>query len=154
MPRNFDEEREQRLGERRARWAEEERDRSFVLGGEVFEYAEMVPASVVDLIAAAAEAATDTAYFRLILDAFPLVLELGADPEATLERWQTARTKIEFRDVENAVFWVMGEISRRPTVAPSSSGERRGESGARSTETSSSEAEGSEASPLSASPRS
>ena len=143
MPKNFDEDRDRRLADRRARWQEEERDRSFVLGGEVFEYAAFVPASVIDLVASAAEAKTDAAYVRPILDAFPQLLDLGDDAEETMRRFENVKERVEFRDVEAAYQWIIAEIGRRPTQAPSPSGERRETNGSESTETSSSPQEAS-----------
>lgn len=141
MPRNFDEERDKRRAERRARWTEEDRDRSFVLGGEVFEYAETIPFSTVELVARGAEAANDAAYIRLIAEALPTMIDAGATDEEraeTLERLERAKASVEFLDVEALCYWIMGEFGRRPTQAPSPSGERRESNGDGSTESSSS----------------
>jgi hypothetical protein len=138
VARNFDEDRDRRLEERRALWVEEKRDRGFVLGGETFEYAETIPFSTIELISQITEAPSDAAYIRTMSRALPSMIDLGDDPEATLARLERAKTAVEFADVEALCFWILGEYGRRPTQAPSLSGERRETNGTGSTEPSSS----------------
>ena len=135
--RDFDAERDQRLLEREARYAEEGRDRSFKLGGEIFEYRMMVPYAAIDAIMSvtldtAAGAVTDR-----INKALAMAIEPGEKGEA-LKRLESAKERIELEDTRSVMLWIIAEATRRPTSAPSSSGGGREKTGAESTDDSSS----------------
>lgn len=146
MPRNFDEDRDRRIAERRARWEEEGRDRSFVLGGEVFEYADFIPDSCFMLLMGIGPAMTNKEVWTRVNQALPEMIALGETPAErgeTLERLGVALAKVEYADVQAAAFWILEEHLGRPTQAPSPSGERRETTGDDSTDSSSSPQEAS-----------
>lgn len=142
MPRNFDDDREKRIAERRARWAEEGRDRSFVLGGEMFEYAEFIPDSAFMALVGIGESTSRAEVWQNVHRSTALMVELGEtdeEREATLARWRSALDRVEYADVQAVAFWILEEHLGRPTSAPSPSGERRETTGNGSTEDSSSD---------------
>lgn len=134
--RDFDLEREDRIRDREARWAEEGVDRSFKLGGEIFEYPNMVPASVVVKLATVTSDATGPQVVRMIAEALPQLIVPDDDAIARLEH---VKHHVEFEDIQNACFWIVGELTGRPTQAPAPSGPGRETTGTSSTEPSSSD---------------
>jgi hypothetical protein len=138
--KDFDGPREQRLREREARFAEEDKDRSFKLGGEIFEYRLMFPYAAADAIfSVTADSGVDFLTDR-INTATKLIIEPGEKDEA-LKRLERVKHLIEVQDLQAVVFWIMGEIAERPTQAPSPSGDGRETTVANSTEPSSSDPE-------------
>lgn len=137
--KDFDALRDQRLREREARHAEEGRDRSFLLGGEVFEYRLVFPFEAADAIfSVTGETGTGMLSDR-IKRALPTVIEPGEAGES-LRRLQRVMKNdmIELVDLRDVMFWIMEEHAERPTPAPTSSGDGRESTGESSTDTSSS----------------
>lgn len=136
--RDFDAERDQRLAEREARYMEEGIDRSFKLGGEIFEYRYMLPYSAIDAIwSVNVDTAPGTLTDR-INKALSQMIEPGENGEA-LKRLERAKENFEIEDARAVTLFVIAEVSRRPTQAPSPSGDGRERTGAESTDDSSSQ---------------
>jgi hypothetical protein len=138
--KDFDSERLERIAEREQRFEREERDRSFLLGGEVFQYRLVVPFSAVEAI----YSVSSDSGLGSIVDRVNTALHELVEPEeddAAFARLERVKHVVELIDLQDVVFWVLSEISRRPTSAPSSSGDGRETTGENSTEPSSSEAE-------------
>lgn len=139
--KDFDALREQRLREREARFSEQGKDRSFLLGGEVFEYRLIFPFEAADAIFSV----TGDTGLNMLSDrikvALPTIIEPGEGGEALRRLQKVMKSEmIELADLRDVVFWIMEEHAERPTPAPTSSGDgRESEStGQSSTDTSSS----------------
>jgi hypothetical protein len=134
--KDFDAEREERLAVRAARF--EGRDRSFKLGGEVFEFRLFVAFSVIEATFSVDDDTAPSLLSDRLNKALPQLIEPGENDEA-LARLETIKEKVELADFQNAVFWILEQFVQRPTSAPSSSGDGRESTGTNSTETSFSE---------------
>lgn len=141
--KDFDAARELRQHGRAERFAG--RDRTFLLGGETFTYRIFVPFSVIASIASAG--GSGWSVMAAIDAGIPELIETGDGYEDALERWERAKKTVEWLDVQAAVFWIVEELSERPTEAPRPSGNGRESTGTSSTDDSSSPRAESEVSP-------
>ena len=134
---DFDARREERQRERKERF--EGRDRTFKIGGEVFEYRLTLPFAVVDAIFGVGDDTAAGVVTERMDYALRHMIEPGESDEA-FARLDAIKADVEVIDVQEAVFWILGELSDRPTLVPTSSGNGHEPTGERSTEPSSSEA--------------
>lgn len=144
--KNFDEERDARQAARAEKFAD--RDRSFILGGETFRYRLFIPFSVPASIAGVGRATSDASLIHAVNQAVPLIIEPEPDEDGNdlaLRKWERAQKVVEYEDVLSMCFWIIAELSDRPTEASTPSGNGRERTGGNSTELFSSEAEASAA---------
>lgn len=138
--RDFDQARAERIAGREERWAE--KDRSFTIGGEQFRYRLSIPFRVPAMIASVTVATEDSSLIRAIDEALPQMIE---PDEGWEEKWERAKDVMEYVDAQQLCFWIISELTERPTEASVPSGNGRTPTGENSTEASSSEAEASAA---------